>query len=56
MTDVWEMIDDERAQLVELGESLTPEQWDAPSLCDAWRVRDVMGHLVGGAEIGRAHV
>ena len=51
MTDVWEMIDDERTQLADLGASLTPEQWDAPSLCDAWRVRDVMGHLVGGAEL-----
>ena len=51
MTDVWEMIDDERTQLADLGASLTPEQWDAPSLCDAWRVRDVMGHIVGGAEL-----
>ena len=51
MTDVWQMIDDERAQLAELGANLTPEQWDAPSLCNGWRVRDVMGHIVGGAEL-----
>jgi uncharacterized protein (TIGR03083 family) len=25
---------------------LTPEQWEAPSLCAGWRVRDVAGHLV----------
>jgi uncharacterized protein (TIGR03083 family) len=25
---------------------LTPEQWDTPSLCGGWRVRDVAGHLV----------
>lgn len=25
---------------------LTPEQWEAPSLCEGWRVRDVAGHLV----------
>jgi len=27
-------------------EELTPEQWEAPSLCERWRVRDVAGHLV----------
>lgn len=35
----------ERAELVELLRSLTPAQWDAPSLCDGWSVRDVAGHL-----------
>jgi uncharacterized protein (TIGR03083 family) len=25
---------------------LTPEQWEAQSLCAGWRVRDVAGHLV----------
>lgn len=25
---------------------LTPEQWETPSLCEGWRVRDVAGHLV----------
>ena len=25
---------------------LSPEQWDSPSLCGGWRVRDVAGHLV----------
>lgn len=28
-----------------LGE-LTPEQWEAASLCEGWRVRDVAGHIV----------
>jgi uncharacterized protein (TIGR03083 family) len=27
-------------------ESLTPEQWEGPSLCEGWRVRDVAGHIV----------
>ncbi len=35
----------ERAELVELLRSLTPAQWDSPSLCDGWSVRDVAGHL-----------
>ena len=45
--------------------TLTPEQWQAPSLCDGWRVQDVVGHLVwrtGSSNrelltsIGRAYV
>ncbi|MGV9745591.1 maleylpyruvate isomerase family mycothiol-dependent enzyme [Rhodococcus zopfii] len=35
----------ERAELVDLLRSLTPEQWAAPSLCQGWSVRDVVGHL-----------
>ena len=43
--DVWECVDAERAEFADLCASLTPEQWDAPSLCDAWRVRDVVAHV-----------
>ncbi len=32
-----------------LGE-LTPEQWELPSACAEWQVRDVVSHLLGGAE------
>ena len=41
---------DERDSLVVTLRSLTPQQWDAPSLCEGWRVRDVAGHLVTGLE------
>lgn len=36
-------------------EELTPEQWESPSLCERWRVRDVAGHLVWrvGSSTGR---
>ncbi|MCX7521226.1 maleylpyruvate isomerase family mycothiol-dependent enzyme [Microbacterium sp. STN6] len=27
-------------------ERLSPEQWESPSLCEGWRVRDVAGHIV----------
>src|ERR1700678_1954715 len=46
VTDVWTDVHQERQALLELLETLTPEQWDAPSLCAAWRVRDVVGHMV----------
>ena len=32
--------------LVDLLESLTPSQWNAPSLCAGWRVRDVVSHVL----------
>lgn len=39
------MARDERAELVDLLRTLTPEQWKAPSLCAGWRVRDVVAHM-----------
>jgi uncharacterized protein (TIGR03083 family) len=35
----------ERADLAELLATLTPAQWDTPTLCGAWRVRDVVAHM-----------
>jgi uncharacterized protein (TIGR03083 family) len=31
--------------------SLAPEDWEKPSLCDGWRVRDVVGHILYGNEL-----
>jgi uncharacterized protein (TIGR03083 family) len=31
--------------LADLLEPLPPERWDTPSLCDGWRVREVVAHL-----------
>lgn len=35
----------ERRRLVAVLEGLSPEQWDRPSLCAGWRVREVVAHL-----------
>ena len=35
----------ELAAISELLHELRPEEWDVPSLCDGWRVRDVIGHM-----------
>ncbi|MEO6570864.1 MAG: maleylpyruvate isomerase family mycothiol-dependent enzyme [Ilumatobacteraceae bacterium] len=37
---------DERRDFADLLETLTPEQWAAPTLCDRWNVRDVVAHVV----------
>lgn len=44
----------ERADLADLLASLTPTQWDAPSLCARWRVRDVVAHMFSYEELGIA--
>jgi uncharacterized protein (TIGR03083 family) len=44
--DLWLWIHEERASILETFEGLTPEEWDVPSLCGAWNVRQVLGHLV----------
>lgn len=36
----------ERAALLELLESLTPTQWEQPSLCAGWSVRQVAAHVI----------
>ena len=51
VTDVWPDVHQERQALLELLETLTPEQWDAPSLCAEWRVRDVVGHMVSETDM-----
>ncbi|MFD4357571.1 maleylpyruvate isomerase family mycothiol-dependent enzyme [Nocardia sp. NPDC058519] len=40
------MLLDERAELVELLRGLSEQEWETPSLCAGWRVRDVVGHLL----------
>lgn len=42
----------ERADLVDLLAGLDPAQWDAPTLCDGWRVRDIAAHVFGYDELG----
>jgi uncharacterized protein (TIGR03083 family) len=42
---VWRVIDEERSTLADLLEELSDEEWEQPSLCTEWRVRDVAAHL-----------
>jgi uncharacterized protein (TIGR03083 family) len=43
---------DERSDLADLLATLTPEQWHAPSLCEGWRVRDVVAHVFSYEGLG----
>lgn len=42
---MWEQLRVERLELADFLDTLTEDEWNAPSLCDGWRVRDVVGHL-----------
>ena len=48
---VWDHAITERYALLRHLETLTPAQWEAQSLCAAWRVRDVAGHVIGGPQL-----
>lgn len=39
------MVADERRDLVAFLRTLSDDEWETPSLCDGWRVRDVVAHL-----------
>lgn len=43
---------DERTDLAELLAGLSPEQWDAPTLCERWRVREVVAHVYSYEDLG----
>ncbi|MBD0323669.1 MAG: maleylpyruvate isomerase family mycothiol-dependent enzyme [Aldersonia sp.] len=50
--DVMSMARAEREDIAALLATLTPEQWEAPSLCAGWRVRDVVAHMVSYDHLG----
>ncbi|WP_216652140.1 maleylpyruvate isomerase family mycothiol-dependent enzyme [Nocardioides sp. zg-1308] len=51
MAELMPFAEQERSDLLGLAESLTPEQWAAPSLCEDWSVRDVVTHVVSYDEL-----
>src|SRR5207249_6627778 len=50
--DVMAMARDERTEMADFLASLRSEQWDQPSLCVGWRIRDVAAHVVSYEEHG----
>lgn len=51
MTDIWTTISAERGALADDLAALTPAQWETPSLCSKWTVRDVLAHLSATASM-----
>jgi uncharacterized protein (TIGR03083 family) len=42
----------ERADLADFLATLTPHDWEAPSLCTKWSVKDVVAHMISYEELG----
>lgn len=47
---------EERRELLDLLRTLEDSQWDAPTLCDGWTVRDVVAHVVSYDGLGPAQL
>ena len=47
-----EMTTAERTDLADFLADLEPEQWLVRSLCEGWRVRDVVAHVMSFDDIG----
>ncbi|MFZ1488753.1 MAG: maleylpyruvate isomerase family mycothiol-dependent enzyme [Ilumatobacteraceae bacterium] len=51
MADRMQLAADERSDLADFLESLTPEQWERPSLCEAWTIQKVVAHIISYEEL-----
>lgn len=47
-----QLAEDERIDLADFLETLTPEKWAVESLCEGWTVRDVVAHVVSYEGVG----
>ncbi len=47
MTSIMQLARDEREDFAALLEGLTMQQWQSQSLCDRWRVHEVVAHAIG---------
>lgn len=54
MSDLWTTVAAERGALAGDLADLTPAQWDTPSLCPGWTVRDIVAHLSATASLNPA--
>ena len=56
MTSILRLARDERLEFADLLAGLTAQQWDMPSLCTGWRVRDVAAHAISFDPLTRGEV
>jgi uncharacterized protein (TIGR03083 family) len=45
-TELWQLIHEQRQKVGDVLGTLTDAEWESPSLCAGWRVRDVAAHMV----------
>src|SRR5262249_22101125 len=44
--EIWPLIHEQRNKLGELLETFSDAEWETPSLCQGWRVHDVVAHCI----------
>lgn len=44
--EIWPLIHEQRNRVGDVLETLNASEWEIPSLCEGWRVRDVVAHLI----------
>jgi len=47
---IWQTIHAERAALADVLRTLTPAEWEQPSLCLGWTIRDVAAHVISSPQ------
>lgn len=47
---VWRYVESQRLDLADLLGGLSPEQWQHPSLCPGWTVREVAAHVISSPQ------
>src|SRR6202022_4479394 len=52
-TSTMQMACEEREDFADFLDGLSLEQWEQPSLCELWRVRDVVAHVISYEELSR---
>jgi uncharacterized protein (TIGR03083 family) len=55
MPDLMPMVHSERQSLSDFLDTLTPDQWTAPTYCAKWNVQDLVGHLTAAGNITAGH-
>jgi uncharacterized protein (TIGR03083 family) len=55
-TDTMALATEERSDLAALAAELSPAQWEAPTLCGQWRVRDVVAHTISFDDLSPAQL
>jgi uncharacterized protein (TIGR03083 family) len=45
MTDTFALIADQRRAVADVLDSLSPDEWRSPSLCEGWRIQEMAAHL-----------
>jgi uncharacterized protein (TIGR03083 family) len=51
-----QMVCEGRADFADLLAGLSPQQWEQPSLCERWRVKDIVAHVLSYDEVSRGQL